>query len=637
VSFVHPRSELPDNNDGHLVLKLGHVGGKDPRDVDTEFKRTDSSQNDSDQRYLKAMGHSDRVDRLEVTGTLPIPMSGNRYKLLAELGRGGMATAYLAAMQGPAGFSKLVVVKRLRPGYASEDDFLKMFLEEAKLAALIDHPNVVHTAEVAFDGKNYFIAMEYIEGQSLEMIVRKARRAADGSDGEGSRLPLKFHLHVLMETLNGLHFAHELKSFDGKALSIVHRDVSPHNVMVTYEGHVKLVDFGIAKAATSQGDTSTGVIKGKAAYMPSEQFGGKNIDRRADLFAVGVMLWQAITGRRLWQKLSDAEIFAKVSVGDIPKPSEFAEVDPELEAICMRALALRSQDRYGTAMDFYAALETYVRARRELLTSSRELGAWLSSEFVDDRRKIKARIEESLVKGGSEGDDASLPLLAATQVQEPSRQIERSSVSESQSHVAPAPSPSRTPFYLAAVAVLAAAGVVGFTLWPKAEVARDVGSTKILVTVAPASATVVVDGQVLAGNPPSASFNRDGKSHVVVVRANGFSEHRDDVTFGTALVELDVSLSPVASATPVALVPSEAPPSLPSAPTIAASPGRTTPHHAASAKASATTLVEPAATLAVVPTIVPVVTAVSALEPPQPNRKTPRPILSTLEPQPKNP
>ena len=349
------------------------------------------------------------------------PATPGKYTLLAELGRGGMATAYLAAMQGPGGFNKLVVVKRLRPALATEPEFLRMFLQEARLAARIDHPNVVHTSEVGYDGEDYFIAMEYIDGQSLETVSRRLVNRAAGVNSPPSSLsghsatspgltptsqsglavpgvsiPLNLHLYILTQVLAGLDFAHELKDFDGNALNVVHRDVSPHNVMVTYEGHVKLVDFGIAKAADSNGDTRTGVMKGKCAYMPAEQFGGK-VDRRADIFAVGVMLWQAITGRRLWKGLSDAEVFQRLARDDIPKPSAVREdVDPALEAICMKALALRPEDRFDTASDFQAAIEDVIAGDRALRAGPRDVGKFVSEMFATDREKVRRVIEEEL-------------------------------------------------------------------------------------------------------------------------------------------------------------------------------------------------------------------------------------------------
>src|SRR5579864_5083114 len=163
--------------------------------------------------------------------------STSKFALLAELGRGGMATVYLACARGPAGFNKLMVVKCLRPSLAAEPEFLEMFLAEARLAARINHPNVVQTNEVGHDGQFYYIAMEFIDGPSVENIVRKAQEA----------FPVNLYIHVLLQALSGLNHAHEQKDYDGRPLNVVHRDVSPHNIMVSYDGHVKLLDFGIAK------------------------------------------------------------------------------------------------------------------------------------------------------------------------------------------------------------------------------------------------------------------------------------------------------------------------------------------------------------------------------------------------------
>src|SRR5262249_1019787 len=163
------------------------------------------------------------------------------------------------------------------------------------------------------DGQYYYIAMEYLDGQPLEAILRRARDKT-----ETKTIPIELHLKIIADALAGLHFAHELTDFDGTPLNVVHRDMSPHNVMVTYEGWIKVLEFGIAKAADSSSDTHTGIMKGKCGYMAAEQFGGKQVDRRADVFAVGVMLWQAATGQRLWKNLSDAEIFAKLAKNEVP-------------------------------------------------------------------------------------------------------------------------------------------------------------------------------------------------------------------------------------------------------------------------------------------------------------------------------
>ena len=262
---------------------------------------------------------------------------------------------------------------------------------ETRLSARINHPNVVQTNEVGFDGQYYYIAMEYLDGQPLESILRRAReRVAE------KMIPLPLHLKVLADALGGLNFAHELADFDGKPLNVVHRDMSPHNVVVTYEGSVKVLDFGIAKAADSSSDTRTGIMKGKCAYMAAEQFGGKNVDRRADIFAVGVMLWQAATGRRLWQNLSDAEIFSKLARGEIPSPRSVKEDVPiALEAIIMKALAQKAEDRYATAAELQGALEEFMATLPTRITQ-RELGKFVADLFEDRRKTIKEAIETQL-------------------------------------------------------------------------------------------------------------------------------------------------------------------------------------------------------------------------------------------------
>src|SRR5262249_16710245 len=212
------------------------------------------------------------------------------------------------------------------------------------------------------------------------------------------------HLHVLIQTLAGLHHAHELRDFDGKPLSVVHRDVSPHNIMVSYDGHVKLLDFGIAKAADSGGNTRTGILKGKCAYMAAEQFGGHNVDKRADIFSAGVCVWQAITGTKLWKGLSDAEIFSRLSRGEIPLPTTVnPNLPPELVDICMRALALRPEDRYATAADFATALEQFVAQHREYHASARDLTTFVMQTFASERAQMKAKIDEQLRQVATSG------------------------------------------------------------------------------------------------------------------------------------------------------------------------------------------------------------------------------------------
>lgn len=311
-----------------------------------------------------------------------------KYRYLLELGQGGTANVYLAVARGPSGFSKLVVMKTLKPSLASEVEFVRMFRTEARLAARLSHPNIVQTNEVTEDGTAPSIVMEYLEGQPLSSVLARSL----------SSMPLMLHLRVILDVLTGLEYAHELLDYDGTPLSLVHRDVTPHNVFVTFDGQVKLLDFGIAKIATEGPDTQTGVIKGKARYIPPEQIAGTPIDRRADVFAVGVMLWEALVGDRMWKSQSDVTVMNRVLTGNIPSPSVMRpEVSPALDQICRKALSANRNDRYATAAEFEADLEAAIRAVNGLTPpTNRELGKYVSELFADVRYEIRRTIDTQL-------------------------------------------------------------------------------------------------------------------------------------------------------------------------------------------------------------------------------------------------
>ena len=308
-----------------------------------------------------------------------------KYRLLAELGHGGMANVFLAVVRGPAGFNKLVVIKEIRKDLAHDPDVLGMFLDEARLAARLNHSNVVQTNEVGQDGERYFISMEYLEGQPLNRVIHRL--------GRGAGLPLSLLLRVVSEALAGLHHAHELTDYDGAPLAVVHRDITPHNIFVTYDGQVKIVDFGIAKARISTSETRAGVLKGKIAYMAPEQARGERVDRRADLFSVGVMLWEAVTGRRLWKDLPDLVILQRLAAGDFPMPRAVdPTVPPRLDAIVQKCLSVDREGRYATALELQTDIDAYldtVDAHRGM----RELGKLIATHFAADRLKLKATID----------------------------------------------------------------------------------------------------------------------------------------------------------------------------------------------------------------------------------------------------
>jgi serine/threonine-protein kinase len=297
-----------------------------------------------------------------------------------------MADVYLAVARGPLGFNKLVVLKRLRAHAEDEGQTLQMFLDEARLAARLNHPNIVDTYDVGREADSYFIAMEYLDGQPLSRVLKTARRANPNPT---------VWVHIVAEALHGLQHAHELRDYDGTPLQIVHRDVSPHNIFVTYEAEVKVVDFGIAKATLNVAQTEAGLLKGKIGYMPPEQALGQEVDRRADIFSTGVVLWEALAGRRLLEG-GMATVFAKLVHSDVPKLLEVKpDVDPRLAEIVDKALKKRPADRFATAADMREALLDYLRRAPQAATKT-DLGRMMTSTFAEQRATVQKEIEKHL-------------------------------------------------------------------------------------------------------------------------------------------------------------------------------------------------------------------------------------------------
>ncbi|MBS2016653.1 MAG: serine/threonine protein kinase [Deltaproteobacteria bacterium] len=312
-----------------------------------------------------------------------------KYQLFASLGRGGMADVFLSVARGQMGFNKLAVIKRLRAALAEEAAFRNMFLDEARLAARLSHPNIVHTYEVGEQNGVYFIAMEYLEGQSLNKVLKEALRRKEVIEPEiGAR--------IIADALSGLHYAHDLRDYDGRPLSIIHRDVSPHNIFVTYDGHTKLVDFGIAKAALSSTETEVGVLKGKVAYMSPEQAMGGRIDQRSDLFAMGIVLWELLARQRLMTGESAANTLHKLMNEPIPRVSQVVPtIDPELDAICAKALEKDPQVRWQSAAEMRDALEAWLRTRAQVARQE-EVGRKMQHLFMSVREEVQRQIQRHM-------------------------------------------------------------------------------------------------------------------------------------------------------------------------------------------------------------------------------------------------
>jgi len=323
--------------------------------------------------------------------SLPPPATSERqYRILIELGRGGTSDVYLAVVDGSGGFNKLVVLKALKPEIARDRAARRLFLSEARLSARLNHPNIVQVNEVIEQSGIPIIVMEYLEGRSLAEILERGRE----------RLPLGLHLRVLSDALRGLHYSHDLCDYDGTPLRVVHRDMSLHNVLVTFEGQVKILDFGLAKVAGTA-DSQSGVLRGRLHYMAPDQLSeDRALDRRADVYAVGVMLWEAAAGQRLWNDVSEPVVMRRVLEGRLPRPSAVnPRVPPELERICMRALARHPEDRHATAAELANDVDA-VAAKLDEPNDCRALAETMTREFGDVRQARHREIEKQLGADG---------------------------------------------------------------------------------------------------------------------------------------------------------------------------------------------------------------------------------------------
>ena len=295
---------------------------------------------------------------LPVATQLPEPIQFGKYTLFERIGRGGMAEVYKGRIQGPAGFERVFVVKRILPHLSDDASFIKMFVEEAKLSARLNHPNIVHIFELGAVEGEYFISMEYIRGHDLSETMRAIWKAL------GPPRP-ELVSYIGREACRGLAYAHNLTDENGRPLGMIHRDVSPSNVMLSYEGAVKMLDFGIAKALGDAEPSKSGTLKGKYAYMAPEQTEGDNIDHRSDIFAIGIVLHEVLTGRRLFKGQNDVQTIERVRRCEVPPPSaQNPNVPRELDDILLKALQRDPMRRWSNAADMADALDDIVHSAR---------------------------------------------------------------------------------------------------------------------------------------------------------------------------------------------------------------------------------------------------------------------------------
>ncbi len=461
-----------------------------------------------------------------------LPRKFGKYTLLRKLAVGGMAELFLAIQRSVAGFEKLIVIKRILPSMNQDRAFIDMFLHEARIAATLSHPSIVQIFDVGQVDGTYFIAMEHVHGEDLRSIVRQMKRKGVND------FPLEHAISIVLGMCAGLAYAHEKRELDGTALNIVHRDISPQNIVVTFTGDVKIVDFGIAKSdAKLHAETKSGRLKGKVPYMSPEQARGESVDWRSDIFATGVMLFELTTGKRLFKGSGDYETLKLICDRDYPTPSEVREGYPaELEEIVMRALSKTRDGRYQSAREMQQALEDFVR-RERIPVSTIALNQFMQSLFED---KLAAQ-KEALLQGKQLADIIELQ-------RSPDSTDEQARLSQS---VLSAPGASRTltqmhparrrrGVALGMVVAGLVAGIGGGTAWVMRPKAIDAPTTatvdatrkgSILVTSDPRGAAIWVNGDLRPEvTPATLAELPTGRPIDVKLTKDGFERASEQVT-----------------------------------------------------------------------------------------------------------
>ncbi|MGI6395117.1 MAG: protein kinase domain-containing protein [bacterium] len=316
-----------------------------------------------------------------------LPRLYGKYYLLELINVGGMAEVFKAKMFGVEGFEKIVAIKKILPEVAEDAEFIKMFIDEAKIAVRLQHPNIVQIFELGKIEESYFIAMELVNGKDLKTIRKRLRRV-------DLLMPVEQSAYIISQVCEGLDYAHRKTDDKMNSLNIVHRDISPQNMIVSYEGTVKLIDFGIAKAKSKSTKTQAGMLKGKFSYMSPEQVSGQPIDRRSDIFSLGVVFFEMLTGKRLFLGKNDVETLEKIRKGDVPPPSMFnSNVTPELDRIVLKALSKNREERYQWASEFSEDLIKFSFNTGNAF-SRQDMMSFMGEFFADELEEETAKLEE---------------------------------------------------------------------------------------------------------------------------------------------------------------------------------------------------------------------------------------------------
>ena len=413
-----------------------------------------------------------------------------KYLLVGELAVGGMAEVFLAVQKGLEGFQKVVVIKRVLPHLSTNSEFIRMFIDEARLAARLEHPNIVRTYEFGEVNSQYFTAMEYLPGEDLSKTLNNLAISRQ-------KMPLNIAAGVVSQICAGLHFAHQLTDTGGRPLSLVHRDVNPANILLTYTGEVKILDFGVAKTNTNK-ETVNGTIKGKIAYMAPEQLLSRGVDQRSDVFSTGVVLWECLTGRPLFMRDSEAATLYAIMNDPIPPPSRLRpEVPQALDAIVERALARTPADRFESAEEMGMVLDDFLATQPKF--DSRLLARTVEELFGTTRAEAK----RSIAQTRSLARNVSLVMKLRSEVR--ADLAERlDSIAHTELDLAAAPplaAPERSRALMIGMALLLVACIAGglfymYTRGVQPQAARQVSrSTVLKIESTPPGAAVFIGGE----------------------------------------------------------------------------------------------------------------------------------------------
>lgn len=501
-----------------------------------------------------------------------------------------MASIHLARIAGPAGFEKPVALKIIHDHLAQDPQFVEMFLAEARIAATLNHPNIVQIYELGEAEGTYFIAMEYLAGENLADIIRRQTKTPK------KVIDLRLGCQIILEACEGLHHAHETSDMEGRHLELVHRDISPQNLFVTYGGSVKLMDFGIARAAGLAAATRPGSLKGKFSYMSPEQARGKDINRRTDIFAMGIVLWELTTGRRLFKGANDFDTLARISKAEITPLDRFRpDVPPSLIAVAAKALARSPDERYQTAIEMHDELSEVAAALGKPV-KGRELAKHMAAWFEKERAEKKALLSRAAKESAAAAPvqlpaDAQTELSSAPPVDDlmtpslpsgwriPSVSHTTNAPLEPEPELEPEPDLElprrrRWPLLVALVLVALVGGGVAAALVMGGNDSRAAGAAvpaasadlsppgaeapaaadastagdavtlvNIAITASPPQATIQIDGEPVGSNPYRGVYPASSEEHLVVLEAEGFERMERTLRFDESQ-RLELALHP---------------------------------------------------------------------------------------------